>query len=68
MDKTIKFTLLVLGIALFVYGISLIPLNASLNIFSLKIEDQNLTNSYLVMGLGILVTSVSFIKIIDIKS
>ncbi|WP_111308603.1 hypothetical protein [Confluentibacter sediminis] len=64
MDKTIKFTLLVLGVALFVYGISLIPSNASL-IFSLEIEDQNLMNSYLLMGLGILITSVSFINTID---
>ena len=68
MEKTIKFTLLVLGVALFVYGVSIIPSNASLNICSFEIKDQNLMNSYLVMGLGVLIASVSFIRNIHLKS
>jgi uncharacterized membrane protein len=67
MNKIIRFFLFVLGIALFVYGISLIPLNGSLDIFSSEILSQNTTKSYLILGLGFFITFYSLVKMINMK-
>ena len=68
MNKTLKFFLFVSGVALFVYGISLIPLHSPMDEFPFEIRTQNHTNSYLIIGLGVMITFVSLIEIVKIKS
>lgn len=62
MNKTIKTVLLIAGIALLGYGIyTLITPEASLDLGILKVEEQDNTNAYVTIGLGLLALVLGFV-------
>tara|TARA_R110000868_G_scaffold28633_2_gene107210 strand:- start:67283 stop:67483 length:201 start_codon:yes stop_codon:yes gene_type:complete len=62
MNNTIKKVLLVIGIALIVYGIyAVIAPEASVGIGDLSIEAQDNSNAYLILGGGVVALIVGLI-------
>ena len=62
MNNSIKKVLLVIGVALIVYGIyTVIAPEASVGIGDLSIETQDNTNAYLIIGGGIVALIVGLI-------
>lgn len=62
MKKPVKTILLVAGLILLAYGIyTLIAPEASVNIGGISMEAQDNTNSYVTIGLGILVLAISLL-------
>lgn len=61
MNKSVKTILLVVGVILLGYGIyTLIMPEASLDLGILKVEEQDNTNAYVTIALGIIALGVSF--------
>lgn len=61
MNKSVKTILLVVGVILLGYGIyTLIMPEASLDLGILKVEEQDNTNAYITIALGIIALGVSF--------
>lgn len=61
MNKPVKTILLVVGVILLGYGIyTLIMPEASLDLGILKVEEQDNTNAYITIALGIIALGVSF--------
>jgi hypothetical protein len=61
MNKPVKTILLLVGVILLGYGIyTLIMPEASLDLGILKVEEQDNTNAYITIALGIIALGVSF--------
>lgn len=61
MNKSVKTILLVVGVILLGYGIyTLIMPEASLDLGILKVEEQDNTNAYITIALGIIALGVFF--------
>jgi len=62
MNNTIKTILRIAGIVLLIYGIyTMIAPEASVSVGPLKVEEQDNTNSYITIGLGIIALGASFL-------
>jgi uncharacterized membrane protein HdeD (DUF308 family) len=62
MNKPVKTILLLVGVILLIYGIyTLIMPEASLDLGILKVEEQDNTNAYITIALGIISLGVSYI-------
>nr|WP_299033850.1 hypothetical protein [uncultured Tenacibaculum sp.] len=61
MNKTIKLILLVIGVALTLYGVfKIVSPEASVDIGIAEFTEQNNKDAYITLGLGIVVLLVSF--------
>ena len=62
MNKQVKSILLIVGVVLLIYGIyTLIMPEASLDLGIVKVEEQNNTNAYITIVLGIIALAVSLV-------
>ncbi len=61
MNKTVKTILLLVGVILLIYGIYILIMpEASLDLGIFKVEEQDNTNAYITIALGIIALAVSF--------
>jgi uncharacterized membrane protein HdeD (DUF308 family) len=62
MNKQVKSILLIVGVVLLIYGIyTLIMPEASLDLGIVKVEEQDNTNAYITIVLGIIALAVSLV-------
>jgi hypothetical protein len=62
MNKTVKTILVIIGVALVIYGIyTVIAPEAAISFGPLNVEAQDNTNAYIAIGLGIAALAVSFL-------
>jgi uncharacterized membrane protein HdeD (DUF308 family) len=68
MNKTLKTILLVVGIALLIYGIYILVIpETSLDLGFVNIETQDNKNAYITIGLGLASILISFIGSKSVK-
>tara|TARA_R110002167_G_scaffold147012_2_gene338914 strand:+ start:614 stop:814 length:201 start_codon:yes stop_codon:yes gene_type:complete len=62
MNKQVKSILLIVGVVLLIYGIyTLIMPEASLDLGIVKVEEQDNTNAYITIVLGIIALAISLV-------